>query len=89
MTSQASIRLCGSVSVELDGRAVHDLMRHGNELLLFAYLALERGRPVPRDEASAALWPDRRPMHEDAALRTVLSRLRTALGASVDPSGRP
>ena len=87
MTSQASIRLCGSVSVELDGRAVHDLMRHGNELLLFAYLALERGRPVPRDEASAAIWPDRRPMHEDAALRTVLSRLRTALGDEVVPSG--
>ena len=87
MTSQASIRLCGSVSVELDGRAVHDLMRHGNELLLFAYLALERGRPVPRDEASVALWPDRRPIHEDAALRTVLSRLRRALGAGVLPSG--
>lgn len=87
MTSQASIRLCGSVSVELDGRAVQDLMRHGNELLLFAYLALERGRPVSRDEAGAALWPDRRPVHEDAALRTVLSRLRTALGADVLPSG--
>jgi len=87
VTSQASIRLCGSVSVELDGRAVHDLMRHGNELLLFAYLALERGRPVSRDEAAAAIWPDRRPMHEDAALRTVLSRLRTALGANVLPFG--
>jgi SARP family transcriptional regulator, regulator of embCAB operon len=87
VASQASIRLCGSVSVELDGRAVHDMMRHGNELLLFAYLALERGRPVPRDEASAALWPNRRPIHEDAALRTVLSRLRAALGTGVIPSG--
>ena len=87
VTSQASIRLCGSVSVELDGRAVDEVIGHGNELLLFAYLALERGRPVPRDEASAAIWPDRRPVHEDAALRTVLSRLRTALGANVLPSG--
>jgi DNA-binding SARP family transcriptional activator len=87
VTSQASIRLCGSVSVELDGRAVHEVMGRGNELLLFAYLVLERGRPVSRDEASAALWPDRRPVHEDAALRTVLSRLRTALGANVLPSG--
>ena len=49
VTSQASIRLCGSISVELDGRPVHDRMRRGNELLLFAYLALERGRPgLPR-----------------------------------------
>ena len=78
---RGSIRLCGSVSVKLDGRQVDVAMRHGNELVLFAYLLLERGRRVSRDEASAAIWPERRPEHESAALRTVLSRLRAALGA--------
>jgi DNA-binding SARP family transcriptional activator len=78
-----SIRLCGSVSGALDGRQVNVAMRHGNELVLFAYLLLERGRRVSRDEASAAIWPERRPEHESAALRTVLSRLRAALGAEV------
>jgi DNA-binding SARP family transcriptional activator len=77
------IRLCGSVSIELDGRHVHAAMRRGNELLLFAYLVLERGRCVSRDQAAAAIWPDRRPANESAALRTVLSRLRVALGADV------
>ncbi len=77
------IRLCGSVFIELDGRHVHAAMRRGNELVLFAYLVLERGRCVSRDEAAAAIWPERRPAHEDAALRTVLSRLRGALGADV------
>jgi DNA-binding SARP family transcriptional activator len=71
------------VSVKLDGRQVDVAMRHGNELVLFAYLLLERGRRVSRDEASAAIWPERRPDHESAALRTVLSRLRVALGADV------
>src|SRR5829696_3048975 len=58
-------------------------MRHGNELVLFVYLVLERGRRVSRDEASVAIWPERRPEHESAALRTVLSRLRGVLGADV------
>jgi DNA-binding SARP family transcriptional activator len=80
---RGSIRLCGSVSVEFNGRQLDVAMRHGNELVLFAYLLLERGRRISRDEAAAAIWPERRPEHESAALRTVLSRLRGALGADV------
>src|SRR3954471_14285264 len=79
---RGSIRLCGSVSVKFDGHQ-DDAIHHGNELVLFAYLLLERGRRVSRDEASAAIWPERGPEHESAALRTVLSRLRAALGADV------
>jgi DNA-binding SARP family transcriptional activator len=80
---RGAIQLCGSVSVEVNGRQVDVAMRHGNELVLFAYLLLERGRLVTRDEAAAAIWPERGPEHESAALRTVLSRLRGALGADV------
>src|SRR5829696_2446277 len=80
---RGSIRLCGSVSVKLNGRQVDVEIRHGNELVLFAYLLLERGRRISRDEASAAIWPERGPEHESAALRTVLSRLRGAVGADV------
>ena len=80
---RGSIRLCGPVSVELDGRQVDVAMRRGNELVLFAYLLLERGRRVSRDAASAAIWSERSPEHESAALRTVLSRLRGAIGADV------
>ena len=51
--------------------------------LLLAYLVLTRDRPVGRDELIGALWPEQAPRSQDAALRTLLSRLRSALGRSV------
>ena len=54
--------------------------------LLLAYLLLNRTRHVGREELIGALWPDRAPVSQDAALRTLLSRLRSALGA--DRAGR-
>ena len=51
----AAIRLCGSIQIELDGRAVHEQLGRGNPLMLFAYLALARGRGATRDEAASAL----------------------------------
>ncbi len=49
--------------------------------LLLAYLVLSRGRHVSRDELIGALWPNQAPVSQDAALRTLLSRLRSSLGA--------
>ena len=49
--------------------------------LLLAYLLLNRSRHVGRDELIGALWPERAPQSQDAALRTLLSRLRSAVGA--------
>lgn len=51
--------------------------------LLLAYLVLNRSRAVGREELIGALWPGSAPRSQDAALRTLLSRLRSALGASV------
>jgi DNA-binding SARP family transcriptional activator/tetratricopeptide (TPR) repeat protein len=50
--------------------------------VLLAYLVLNRGRPVSRDELIAALWPQHPPADPSAALRTQLSRLRSALGTA-------
>lgn len=51
------IFLVGRVALEADGLAVQDSRLPGRQgRLLFAYLAVERGRPVPRDELAAALW---------------------------------
>ena len=50
--------------------------------LLLAYLVLNRARHVGRDELIDALWPNQPPVSQDAALRTLLSRLRSSLGAS-------
>ncbi len=48
--------------------------------MLLAYLVLNRGRPVSRDELIGAIWPEDPPIDPAAALRTQLSRLRSALG---------
>jgi DNA-binding SARP family transcriptional activator len=75
------IQLCGRLSVEIDGVQLSGRLRGKQVPLLLAYLVLNRGRPVGRDELIDALWPDQAPVSQDAALRTLLSRLRSSLGA--------
>jgi DNA-binding SARP family transcriptional activator/tetratricopeptide (TPR) repeat protein len=77
------IQLCGRLSVEIDGAQVVGDLRGKQVPLLLAYLVLNRDRPIGREELIGALWPDRAPRSQDAALRTLLSRLRSGLGRSV------
>ncbi len=76
------IQLCGRLSVEIDGVQLAGRLRGKQVPLLLAYLVLNRGRHVGRDELIGALWPNQAPVSQDAALRTLLSRLRSTLGAS-------
>src|SRR5947209_18760504 len=76
------IQLCGRLSVEIDGVEIADQLRGRQVRLLLAYLVLNRARPVGREELIGTLWPDRSPRSEDAALRTLLSRLRSAIGSA-------
>src|SRR5438067_13670897 len=75
------IQLCGQLSVQVDGVELAGALRGRQVPLLLAYLVLDRDRHVGRDELSLALWPEHAPQAQDAALRTLLSRLRSALGA--------
>ena len=75
------IQLCGRLSIELDGRELVEALRGRQVRMLLAYLVLNRDRALGRDELIGALWPERAPRSADAALRTLLSRLRSALGA--------
>lgn len=77
------VQLCGRLSVELAGVQRADRLRGRQTRLLLAYLLLNRTRPVARDELIGALWPDQAPVSQDGALRTLLSRVRSALGSSV------
>lgn len=75
------IQLCGRLSVEIDGVQLAERLRGKQVPLLLAYLVLNRGRHVGRDELIGALWPNHAPVSQDAALRTLLSRLRSSLGS--------
>jgi DNA-binding SARP family transcriptional activator len=73
-----AVLLCGALALVLAGGLVPLAGRRLQ--LAFAYLVLERDRTTGRQELIAAVWPDAPPENPTAALRTVLSRLRCALG---------
>jgi DNA-binding SARP family transcriptional activator/tetratricopeptide (TPR) repeat protein len=80
-TERTRIQLCGRLSVEIDGAQLAGGLRGKQVPLLLAYLLLNRDRPIGREELIGALWPDHAPVSQDAALRTLLSRLRSTLGS--------
>jgi DNA-binding SARP family transcriptional activator/tetratricopeptide (TPR) repeat protein len=82
VTEGTRIQLCGRLSVEIGGEQLAQTLRGRQVPLLLAYLLLNRDRYVGREELIGALWPFQAPRSQDAALRTLLSRLRSALGAS-------
>jgi DNA-binding SARP family transcriptional activator len=76
------VQLCGRLAIEIGGTQLADRLRGRQVRLLLAYLLLNRRRHVGREELIGAVWPGQAPVSQDAALRTLLSRLRSALGAS-------
>lgn len=79
----ARIQLCGRLAVEFDGRRIETMLPGPQGRLLFAYLTLNRRRPVGRDELVDALWPDRAPDGAESSLSALLSKLRRALGTEM------
>ncbi len=76
------VQLCGRLAIEIGGLQLSGRLRGRQVRLLLAYLLLNRQRHVGREELIGAIWPSQAPVSQDAALRTLLSRLRSALGAS-------
>jgi SARP family transcriptional regulator, regulator of embCAB operon len=77
----ARIQLCGRFAVELDGARVEGTLPGRRGRVLFAYLVLNRGRPLPREELLVAGWGEEVPAEAGNALSVLLSRLRSGLGA--------
>ena len=74
------IYLTGDLCLSKDGmllRAGRLPGRQGRRL--FVYLALERSRPVTRDELVESLWPQQPPTAFDMALSAIVSKLRSLL----------
>jgi DNA-binding SARP family transcriptional activator len=79
--TKARIQLCGRFVVDVDGSRTEDALPGRKGRILFAYLVLNRGRPLPRDELLAAGWGQEAPVDAGNALSVLLSKLRYGLGA--------
>src|SRR4051794_30209723 len=75
------IQLCGRYVAIIDGSRVEDRLPGRRGRLLFAYLALHRGRPVPREDLLVAGWGDDVTAETGSALSVLLSKMRMGLGA--------
>jgi DNA-binding SARP family transcriptional activator len=79
--------LFGGLRVELDGGDLTGGLPGRQGRTLVAYLVLNRERSVSRDELLNVLWPSRPPVDPQAALGSVLAKVRHTLGADA-VSGR-
>jgi SARP family transcriptional regulator, regulator of embCAB operon len=79
--TRARIQLCGRFVAEIDGARFEDALPGRRGRMLFAYLVLNRGRPLPRDELLVAGWGEEASADAGNALSVLLSKLRHSLGA--------
>ena len=69
-------RLC----IETNGASLDEQRFPGRQgRVVFAYLAAQGGRPVPRDELAELLWDDNPPATWEKALRVLMTKLRSLL----------
>jgi len=79
--TNARIQLCGRFVVDIDGDRIEDTLPGRRGRVLFAYLVLNRGRPLTRDNLIIAGWGEDAPAETGNALSVLLSKLRHGLGA--------
>jgi DNA-binding SARP family transcriptional activator len=79
--TKARIQLCGRFVADVDGSRIEDTLPGRRGRVLFAYLVLNRGRPLPRDKLLMAGWGEDAPAAARNALSVLLSKLRHGLGA--------
>jgi DNA-binding SARP family transcriptional activator len=81
------VQLCGVFRIDADGRKLEAGLPGRQGRMLFAYVALNRARSVPRDELIDALWPGPPPGQASASLSILLSKVRAAI-APAELEGR-
>jgi len=77
--AQLEIRMLGGFDVTLDGRPV-DAFESASTRALFAHLAAEVGRQIPRGRLAEMFWPERPAGKARANLRHSLTVIRRAIG---------
>ena len=81
LAGEHNIQLCGRLIVRLDGARREERLPGTQGRLLFGALALNRGRFLTRAEMTDAIWGERLPSAPETALRALLSKLRSVVGA--------
>ena len=76
----AKVQLCGRFVVDIDGSRREDTLPGRKGRIVFAYLVLNRGRALPRDELLTAGWGVDAPAEARNALSVLLSKLRHGIG---------
>jgi DNA-binding SARP family transcriptional activator len=77
------IYLTGSVTIEYGEQLVRERQLPGRQgRTAFVFLAVNRHRPIHRDELLGAIWPGDAPAQTDSALDAILSKLRAVLKAA-------
>ena len=74
------MQLCGRFVVELEGRRIEQSLPGRQGRLLFAFLVLNRDRPLARGELVEAVWSSGVPRDPAEALAALLSKVRAGLG---------
>ncbi|MFP5299050.1 MAG: BTAD domain-containing putative transcriptional regulator [Actinomycetota bacterium] len=75
------IYVCGRLVIEIDGQRREGSLPGRQGRLAFAYLLLNRHRPIGRYELMDALWREETPADPETSLSAILSKVRKA----VDP----
>ncbi|HWC27813.1 MAG TPA: AAA family ATPase [Solirubrobacteraceae bacterium] len=81
--TRTRIELAGTLRAQIDGRELAARLPGRQGRALFAFLVVNRHRPVRRAELIDVLWPGEPPEAPEAGLSTVLARVRRALGEGV------
>jgi SARP family transcriptional regulator, regulator of embCAB operon len=76
----ARIQLCGRFAVAVDGSRVEGALPGRRGRLLFAYLVLNRGRPLVRDELLMACWGQDAPRRRETRSTCCSRSCATGLG---------
>jgi DNA-binding SARP family transcriptional activator len=80
------VHLAGRISIEADAQLIGPDRFPGQQgRVAFAYLVIERGRPVTLEELAETLWPGSLPPAWESALRAIVSKLRSVIA---NPEGR-
>lgn len=73
---ESRIQLCGPLVARIAGERVDDRLPGRQGRLLFAFLVVERRRPVTRDALVELLWAGPAPDAAESALSALLSKVR-------------